>query len=178
MEMSEREKYEKAIREAGFEPFRTLSESWVVYALKDGSYVKIRANVIKISRRLDNEEKMSFNLNANMTIGVISPGSLKGTPTLRPITPQELQAAVVDNDIEFSVVEEEWSKFELHDGTVISVKPVLISASRTGIYDPGGEPIYNVTHHLLVKASLPEELRKKGVVLRQFSGASQPTFIA
>ena len=51
--MSELEKYSKAVKEAGFEPFETVSESWGLYALRDGSYLRMRANIIKIARTTD-----------------------------------------------------------------------------------------------------------------------------
>lgn len=176
--MSEREKYEKVIREAGFEPFQTLSESWGVYALKDGSYLRIRADIIKITRQTDDTGNMAFNVNANMTIGVISPKNLRGPPAPRPPTPQELSAAIVDSDVEFSAVEEEWSKYRLQDGIVISIKPIPVAIARTNIHDPNGEPIYNVNHQLLIKANIPEELRKKGIQVQQSTAAGHPTFIA
>lgn len=78
--MSEREKYEKAVKEAGFEPYETISEHWGVYALKDGSYIKIRANVIKIARLTDGSGNIMFNVNTNITIGIIPTRSLMGGP--------------------------------------------------------------------------------------------------
>jgi hypothetical protein len=48
--MSEQQKYEKAIIEAGFEPFQVVTEPWGIYAMTDGSYLRMRLNVIKIAR--------------------------------------------------------------------------------------------------------------------------------
>lgn len=175
--MSEREKFEKAIKEAGFEPFKTTAEHWGDYALNDGSYLRMRVNVIKIARMIDDAGNIGFNINSNVTIGIISPKNLRGTPSPRPPTPQEIATLIVEDDIEFSVVEEKWSTYQLQDGTVISIKLIPVKVSRTSICDPNGEPIYNVNHQLLVKANIPEELRKKGVRLQQPLERGHPTFI-
>jgi len=176
IEMSENERYEKALKDSGFESFKVLSESWGIYALKDGSYLRLRANIIKIARQTDYDGNMAFNVNANMTVGFIPPRNLRGNPAPRPPTPQELSAAIVDSDVEFSTIEEEWSRYQLQDGIVISVKPIPVTIARTNIYDPNGEPIYNVNHQLLIKANIPEELRKKGIQAK--TGTSgHPSFI-
>jgi hypothetical protein len=174
--MSEREKYEKAIKEAGFEPFQTISEHWGVYALKDGSYLKMRTNIIKIARETDIVGNMAFNVNANITVGVIAPKNLRGSPPPRPPTPQELVAAIIEDDVGFSSVEEDWSSYQLQDGIIVSAKLIPIKISRTSIHEPSGDPLYQISHQLLIKASIPEELRKKGVQVQQPVGV-RPTFI-
>lgn len=175
--MSEQEKYEKATRDAGFEPFQTISEHWGIYALKDGSYLKLRANVIKIGRAIDNFGNIAFNVNANTTIGIIPPRNLKGGPHPKPPTPQELVASIVDDDVGLITVEEEWSTYRLQDGTVLSIKLIPIKVSRTSIHDLNGEPLYNVDNQLLTKASVPEELRRKGVHVQPQIPGKNPSFI-
>ncbi|MFH1327893.1 MAG: hypothetical protein ABIH76_03460 [Candidatus Bathyarchaeota archaeon] len=173
--MSELEKkYETAVKDAGYEPFEVLSEKWGIYALVDGSYLKLRANVIKIARQTDASGNINFTVNSNLTIGVISPKNLRGAPSTKPATPEELSANLVDDDVDFTTVKEEWSKFKLQDGTILSVKAIPIKVARYSLYDPAGEPHYNVNNQLIVKAKVPEELRKKGVKV-QTSG--HPTFI-
>ena len=174
--MSEREKYEKAVKDAGFEPFEPISEQWGVYALKDGSYLKIRMNVLKIVRQVDDVGNIGFGINGNPTIGLISSKNLRGVALSRPPTPQEIMAAIVEDDVEFSPIEEKWSTYRLQDGFVISLKLIPIKVSRTSLYDQNGEPIYNINHQLLVKVSIPEELRKKGIQVQQPS-RGHPTFI-
>lgn len=175
--MSEREKFENAIKQAGFEPFKTTSENWGDYLLSDGSCLTMRMNVIKIARQIDDAGNMAFNINGSPAIGIISPKNLRGTPSSRPPTPQEIAASIVEEDIEFSVVEEKWSTYQLQDGTIISIKLIPIKVSRTSICDPNGEPIYNVNNQLLVKATIPEELRKKGIRVQQ-PLTGRPSFIA
>jgi hypothetical protein len=176
--MSAYEKYERAIEEAGYESFRTLDEHWAVYALRDGSYLRMRVNVIKRVRQTDVAGNTGFNLNANVTLGIVAPKSLRGTPSPGPPTQQELATAIVDDDLGFTAVEDEWSRHQMKDGIVISVRLILVKISRTSFYDPNGEPVYNINHQLLTKINVPEELRKKGVQVQQPNASSRPTFIA
>ncbi len=175
--MSELEKYKNALRDAGFEPFQTLSDPWGIYSLNDGSYLQIRANVIKIARGIDPAGNMSFNANVNVTIGIIAPKKLRGTPAPQPPTIQDLQTRIVEDDVDFSTVSDEWQKYKLEDNTVLSLKLVPVKISRTSLFDPNGEPIYNINHQMLLKASLPDELRKKGIRVQENPAGSHPTFI-
>ena len=65
---------------------------------------------------------------------------------------------------EVSVAEstEKWSEITLEDGTVIRIKPNVISAIRIdGQYDPEGNPMYGVkATHIVMIVSAPEHLRK------------------
>lgn len=165
--MSEHEKFEKAITEAGFELFETVSESFSVYALKDGSYLMMRMNIFKIARQIDGAGNIGFGINGNPAVVVITPKKLRGTPSPRPPTPQEIMATIVDDDIEFSVIDDKWQTYKTMDGIFIILKLVPIKVSRTSIFDQNGEPLYNVNHQMLIKVNVPEELRKKGVRVQQ-----------
>jgi hypothetical protein len=175
--LSELEKYSRAVREAGFEPFETISEPWGLYALKDGSYLRMRANIIKIARTTDDLGNMSFNANINVTVGIIPSRKLRGPPSMKPPTPQDLQAAVVEDDVGLTTVQDDWQSYRLEDGTVLSLKLIPVNVSRTSLFDPNGEPIYDVRHQLLLKASLPEALRRKGIRVQQPPIGRNPTFI-
>ena len=176
--MSETEKFEKAVIEAGFEPFETMSEHWGVYALTDGSYIRMRMDVFKIGRQIDAAGNIGFGINGNPSITIISPKKLRGTPLLKLPTPQEIVAAVVEDDVEFSIVEEKWSTYKLKDSFVIGLKLIPIKVSKTSLHDNHGDPIYNINHQLLVKVNMPEELRKKGIKIQIPSpDRGNPSFI-
>jgi hypothetical protein len=57
---------------------------------------------------------------------------------------------------------EKWSEFELEDGTVMRIKPAVMSAIRIdGHYDQEGNPAYAVKAGQVVAIiSTPEHLRK------------------
>ena len=60
---------------------------------------------------------------------------------------------------------ERWSEVKLADGSVLRIKPVVISAIRVdGKYDQDGNPIYSVkVNQIMTVASAPERLRKGAI---------------
>ena len=65
--------------------------------------------------------------------------------------------------VEVSVVksEEPWSRYELDDGSVVRVKPVVAKVLRTSEFDNNGNPIYQATTGNFVFVDAPESLKKK-----------------
>ncbi len=57
---------------------------------------------------------------------------------------------------------EKWSEVTLQDGTVIRIKPNVLSAIRMdGQYDPEGNPVYAIRSAAVITiASAPAHLRK------------------
>jgi len=65
---------------------------------------------------------------------------------------------------EVSVTEsvDRWSEIKLDDGTVLRIKPLVISVTRVdGRYDPQGNPMYAVQGtQTMIVGSAPEHLRQ------------------
>jgi hypothetical protein len=57
---------------------------------------------------------------------------------------------------------ERWSEVTLEDGSVLKLKPSVLSAVRIeGEYDPEGNPVYAVrAGQVMIIASAPDSLRK------------------
>jgi hypothetical protein len=73
------------------------------------------------------------------------------------------QSPVVDGaEVLVKESNERWSEITLEDGTVIRIKPNVISAIRIdGQYDPEGNPMYGIkAGHNVTIVSSPESLRR------------------
>ena len=59
---------------------------------------------------------------------------------------------------------ERWTELRLDDGSVLRVKPVVMSVARVdGRYDPQGNPMYLLqATQTMVVASAPDHLRQQG----------------
>lgn len=86
------------------------------------------------------------------------------TMVSHPEKPNEFLKA---EDLEYKIVEEGWSTYELEDGSRLKIKTVAGKISRcidpeTGeiYYDSSGEPLYNVRYHVNVIAEVNPELVK------------------
>ena len=70
-------------------------------------------------------------------------------------------------DLKFEPIKEDWNIYRLEDGTILRIKLIATKISRgidergEIIYNPAGEPLYNVRWTAVVAADVPEKLIKK-----------------
>jgi hypothetical protein len=57
---------------------------------------------------------------------------------------------------------EKWSEYKLEDGTTIRLRQVLMEVSRTGQYDPEGNPVYAIkSQPVLSIIDVPDKLKRR-----------------
>lgn len=62
-------------------------------------------------------------------------------------------------DVENS--EENWSVYELSDGTKLRIKPVVVKVARVeGEYKPDGSPVYTIEAQNVVGTESPDKLKE------------------
>ncbi|MEA1993147.1 MAG: hypothetical protein U9N35_01950 [Euryarchaeota archaeon] len=65
-------------------------------------------------------------------------------------------------NIDFEEINEEWNEYRLDDGSTLKVKLVLQKVVRLDKYDNYGEPVYRISHQIIVRVTdVPEELKKE-----------------
>ncbi|MBU4190539.1 MAG: hypothetical protein KJ886_06100 [Candidatus Thermoplasmatota archaeon] len=126
--------------------FKTLKEVWNEYKLEDGTTIKLKFVLIKIIK-----ENTVLSLNSQIVTGSIPPSDLIGTPSQEIYLPQDLAQSIEKKDLQFETVKEDWNVYELNDRSKLSVKPILVSISRTNKHDQHGEPIYAVQTQQIIK---------------------------
>jgi len=153
---------EKMSIEPEYVDFDVIEEDWNFYEVEDGTIIKAKLVLIKIVREdIDNVGNPIYGLNTQKIFGVIPPKELMGPPSERSYTPEEVVNSIVEEDLEFRVIKENWNEYKLKDGTKLNIKLVITTIARTDLYDQRGEPIYSIQSQILVKAVVPRELRKK-----------------
>ena len=64
-------------------------------------------------------------------------------------------------DVDVLEAKEVWSEYRLADGTVLRIKPVMITISRVeGEHTIEGDPVYNMKSTLVTDVRAPQELKK------------------
>ena len=64
-------------------------------------------------------------------------------------------------DVDVLEAKEVWSEYRLSDGTVLRIKPVMITISRVeGEHTIEGDPVYNMKSTLVTDVRDPQELKK------------------
>jgi hypothetical protein len=70
-------------------------------------------------------------------------------------------AASAAQDVDVLEAKEVWSEYRLADGTVLRIKPVMITVSRIeGEHTIDGDPVYNMKSTLVTDVRAPQELKK------------------
>ena len=70
-------------------------------------------------------------------------------------------AASTAQDVGVLEAKEVWSEYRLADGTVLRIKPVMITISRVeGEHTIEGDPVYNMKSTLVTDVRAPQELKK------------------
>ena len=132
-------------------PFEAVKEDWSLYRLRDKSIAKVRyilINVIK-SIQLDVFGNPTFSFNYATVVGIIPEESLLGSPS-PSISPEILNASIVEKDIDFETMAEPWNEYRT-EGKILRIKLVLTRIARTNVFDEHGIPIYLVNTQPIIK---------------------------
>lgn len=141
--------------------FDPVSEKWCQYELSDGGIVKIRpiiTGVIRLSERDPNTSEPLYRWNHTEQFCVIPNPELRSSPSQGPMTPERTRQSI-SNSVDFdSKGGEEWSMYNLSDGTVLKAKIELQKVIRTSLYDNLGNPVYGHSSTLVHRLSVNREL--------------------
>jgi len=130
--------------------FEVLREPWNVYQLEEGPILKIKYVLTRVIKRREDEGRFGYAFKGQNVVAFSHiPPELRGEPTRAIYSPMELQASIVNEDVRYTTIAEEWNEYLAEDGTKIRVKLTVVKVSRTNKRDVDGEPIYLVQTSLL-----------------------------
>ena len=142
-------------------PFETVHEGWSVYKVNDGAQIKMRLIMLKMYiTGLDQSGNLEVGAASRLLFAVTVPPKLKGAPSKGPITPKEIQETIIQGDMSFKPVNEEWNEYKI-DGVSVSVKVIATIISKSSKFDANGDPVYNVQNQPIVKVSGTPEAKRK-----------------
>ncbi len=130
--------------------FEVLREPWNVYQLEEGPILKIKYVLTRVIKRREDGGRFGYAFKGQNVVAFSHiPPELRGEPTRAIYSPMELQASIVNEDVRYTTIAEEWNEYLAEDGTKIRVKLTVVKVSRTNKRDVDGEPIYLVQTSLL-----------------------------
>lgn len=131
---------------------RTINSS--CYRLTDGteSLVRITFDLHSITPDLGHG---NFKITSSVHVQTFVPPKNRKPEKFKPHDPNDLQSGVMDDDIGYEALSEDFSTFELSNGFVLGIKCVLAQVKRTMFFTPAGEPVY------LFNASIVQKVTKK-----------------
>lgn len=138
--------------------FDVLREPWNLYQLEDGTILRVKYVLTRVVRQRDTVGRIGYAFKGQNVVSLSNfPKELKGPPSPRMYTPEELQASIVNDNVRYSTLEEEWNEYIAEDGANIRVKITVIKVSKTNKTDNEGEPIYLVATSLLPQIIPPKK---------------------
>lgn len=138
--------------------FEVIKEPWNKYNLIDGSNLKTKTVLIKVSRTMPEQGKPNYGIKSqNLVTAYNVPDNLRGPPAKGPVSPEELKS-MKKQEVGFSTLYEEWAEYLVEDGTRIRIKSSLVEVSRSERTNAEGEPIYLIGNSLNVVIKPPKSL--------------------
>lgn len=123
------------------------------YKLTDGTIVRALINVNYLI--LDPQAPQGFAVNSTNSVSAFVPKEKRHSELFQQFNPAEIMKDPVDDDVEFEVLRENFSVYDLSNGMLLSVKTVVGQITKSKYYTRDGEPIYNVNTNPIIKAKKP-----------------------
>ena len=123
------------------------------YKLKDNTIIKVVVIINHLIPEKNSPENFGIN-STNIVSSFVSmenrkPESFKQDPVTTNETNIEVQ------DLEFEVLKEDFTVYDLSNGYILKVKPVLAQINKTKSFSFDGEPIYTVNIAPIIKITKP-----------------------
>ena len=110
------------------------------YKLNDGTIIRV---IIILNYLLPLPSKHDeYDVNTTNIVSSFTSMEKRRPNSFIPFSIEELKAGIIDEDVEFEVLRENFSVYDLSNGIILSIKPVLGQVKKTKFYSLQGEPIY------------------------------------
>jgi hypothetical protein len=128
--------------------FQVVNEPWNEYKLADGTNLRVKVIMSNILK--ENGDK--FSLSHIPVFSVLPNPKYVGSPSAPLKQGETLAMFIEDEDMKFTQLTDFWNEYLIPSEKIrLSVKGVLISASRTNRHDEKGFPIYITNVQLVAK---------------------------
>jgi hypothetical protein len=134
--------------------FDVVKECWNRYKLNDGSILKSKFILINILGVKDFKErikktqadkqtiKLDLQMQSYNVVGVEAPENIRGAADNKIYSLQELEASIVENDLDFETVSETWNTYNVEGKLILKIKSSLVRVRKTNKFEAQGIPVY------------------------------------
>lgn len=137
--------------------FDVIREPWSKYQLLDGTKLGVKVIAVRIIKLVSDEKKVSYSLETQLIHRTYKiPERLRGKPAEQRPSRKELESSIVEDDIRYDTLSEEWNEYMTEDGAKVRIKNTVSRISRTNKYNKNGEPIYLVSGAGMVNITPPK----------------------
>ena len=119
------------------------------YKLNDGTII---CAIVAIHTLVpDPKNPDGFGVNSTNVIHAFTPKEKRKPTAFQHYTPQQLTEGIIDDDVEYEVLHENFSVYDLSNGLTLSVKTVVGQIKKTKFFTRDGEPVYVVNTNPIIK---------------------------
>ena len=143
--------------------FEVVREERNEYKLSDGATLRTKLTLGKVVTAppgVPIKRAMSYNFNTQMMVVAYVPQDMKGTPSGRSLTPQEMADAVVE-DLDFDQTQVATNEYLLENNVRIKLRLMLTRVGKTNQFNPDGTPLYAVNNQIVPQIKLPKGFAEK-----------------
>ncbi|MCE9652623.1 MAG: hypothetical protein K8Q89_06160 [Nitrosarchaeum sp.] len=138
------------IKEMGYVTIKPRVERPSYYKLSDGTIVKALVHINSIIADPRNPE--GFNVNPTNLVSAFVPKEKRNPMGFQPQSQgEDLAQGMIEQDVDFEVLKEDFSVYELSNNLILSVKTVVGQISKTKHYTKEGESVYLVNMNPIIK---------------------------
>lgn len=117
------------------------------YRLADGTILSALTNITHLVSSPTDPNDMSASL--AQEIRVFTPQGRRNPGGRQVLDPTN--ATVVDEDVEYDTLKEDFNFYDLSNGASLGIKTVMVQIQKTDQYNREGEPVYSINSHPVIK---------------------------
>jgi len=138
--------------------YDVVREPWNRYELESGSILRTKYVLNGLTKQLQEGDKTGYSAKGQniVTLSHI-PFDKRGRPAERPYSPPEIQSAIINEDVRYTTLREEWNEYVAEDGARVRVKLTVVRVASTSLYNMEGGPIYHVNSSVMVQIKPPKK---------------------
>jgi len=136
--------------------FDVVREPWHKYELNDNTFIKTKYVISKIYKKLQADGKPTYTMDGQFITVTLSPEEQKGTPDSTLHTPQDYQKHIIQDDVKYNTISDEWYEYIIDDGTRVRIKTTVTRIQKTDMFDKNGDHVYLIDTNALIQIRLPK----------------------
>lgn len=133
--------------------FDVVREPWNKYELQDGTVIKTKTVVTRIAVKKIDDKQAQVTYDMQGLTAVLT--DEQGPASNKVYTQEEVQKAIVKDDVRYTTMSEEWNEYVTDDGTRLRLKSTVSRIAKTSLFDKNGSPIYWVEQNQLAQVKPP-----------------------
>ena len=118
------------------------------YKLTDGTILSLITHVNHLVQNPINPNNASANMTPPQILAFVPQD--KRVPNGKQ-EGKNVSMTIIDEDVEYETLKEDFNVYQLSNGTVLSIKTVLGQVQKTDLHTAVGEPIYNINSQPVIK---------------------------